>query len=733
MSNLLTELKRRNVFKVAAAYAVVGWLTIQVTESLAPRMALPDWVPSLIILLLLVGLPIAIIFAWAFELTPEGIKKSKDVDISQSITHATSRKIDFIIIGALVLIIGGMGYERLTLESTPIDNAANAQDIASIAVLPFADMSPDGDQEYFSDGISEEILNVLAKTPDLHITSRSSAFSFKGKDFKISDIAKELGVDHVLEGSVRKSGTTVRITAQLIQADGDKHLWSETYDRDLSDIFAVQDEISAAIVAALKEELGLAIVESSTKSVSINPEAFDLYLHGQQSFKQNSFASLETAIASFKAALALEPDFQAARIALAEVLTRQIITGSRSDQALLDEAEVLLNIVLVAEPDSGKAFYALANVARIRNDRAEQLLHIKQAYSLNPNDADIITVYATSVGPELGEGKARELFARAERLDPLNSTIAFIKAEYLLSRLQAYGEAEEALRRAMVLNPEVGDYPFFLGRLHGYWMGDVAAAVSNYELTLTLDPSDPDGLIYLSKAYLSLGDSDRALKYANQALSITPTSGEALEVKVGALIALGRTDEALKLVETSFDNADIFYRRASKEILAVFGVKLLLDKHAYDRAEAFLFARRPELKELDYSAPPQSLNGRVYASALLAAIYRVVGKEAEARRITDRNKSIDKEMLLGNKPRLDGFDYISLAYVGMGRLRDDEVIGLLEASINGGALLDWRSYINMDPVFMPLHEHPRYIALTRRIEAEMARQLALVHAREIKE
>ena len=239
MASVWEELKRRNVVRVAIAYVIVSWLVLQMTDVLIPLLALPEWIGRLIFLILLIGFPLAIFFAWAFELTPEGIKKEKHVDRSASVTHVTGRKLDFVIISVLTaaLILFAVDKFYLTPSSNQVVESVRevvATDIQrSIAVLPFVNMSSDPEQEYFSDGLSEEILNLLAKVPDLKVIGRTSSFAFKGKNEDLRGIGKALDVSTVLEGSVRKSGDRVRITAQLIDVSNGAHLWSETYDRTL--------------------------------------------------------------------------------------------------------------------------------------------------------------------------------------------------------------------------------------------------------------------------------------------------------------------------------------------------------------------------------------------------------------------------------------------------------------------------------------------------------------------
>ena len=285
MSSLFEELKRRNVFRVGVAYVVVAWLIIQVIETVSEPLSLPDWTEAFFIVLLLAGLPIALLFSWAFELTPEGLKKTKDVKVEESVTANTGKKLNNTIIIVLVLALGYFLWERQGLVEQAEEHAAEdlievteTTGAVSVAVLPFVNMSADPEQEYFSDGISEELLNLLAKIPELRVPARTSSFQFKGQNLDIGDVAKQLNVKHVLEGSVRKADVRVRVTAQLIEADTGYHLWSETYDRELDDIFAIQDEISAEIVAALSDTLGISVDEAPHVSAAASSEAYKLLL-----------------------------------------------------------------------------------------------------------------------------------------------------------------------------------------------------------------------------------------------------------------------------------------------------------------------------------------------------------------------------------------------------------------------------------------------------------------------
>jgi TolB-like protein len=297
MTGLFKELKRRNVVRVGVAYIVVGWVVVQIAQVLFEAFGTPDWVIKTVIVLIAIGFPFALIFAWAFELTPQGLKKTREVDLSTSITHNTGRKLDFVIIAALAIALGYFIWERQThdhaaeladepvaeaLQPPPDEQAPEVvvtDDVRrSIAVLPFVNMSSDQEQEWFADGLTEEILNSLAKMPDLLVTARTSSFTFKGSNQPVTDIATTLGVDHVLEGSVRRGGETLRITAQLIRAADGFHLWSETFDRTMDDIISIQEEIAVQIADALEVAMDPEALAEMLDSGTASVPAYEAYL-----------------------------------------------------------------------------------------------------------------------------------------------------------------------------------------------------------------------------------------------------------------------------------------------------------------------------------------------------------------------------------------------------------------------------------------------------------------------
>ena len=334
--SLFAELQRRNVFRVAAAYLVVGWLLVEVSTTLLPLFGAPEWVSRVLVFVIVLGFVPAVIIAWVYELTPEGIKRESDVDRDASITSVTAKRLNLITIAAVVigvLLVGWLRFGAAPVDTSQVvaEIVATEVDDSSVAVLPFVNMSGDADNEYFSDGLTETLLHMLAQLPELKVAARTSSFAFKGQDRDIREIADALDVAHVLEGSVQRAGDRVRITVQLIRASDGFHVWSENYDRTLDDIFGIQDEIAGRVGSALSASLlqndaGRSIVGVGTSNI----EAYDDYLHALASLATGSFSGYRAAEQSLQAALARDPEFVDAKIRLADVYWSQAATGMTS-------------------------------------------------------------------------------------------------------------------------------------------------------------------------------------------------------------------------------------------------------------------------------------------------------------------------------------------------------------------------------------------------------------------
>ena len=385
--SLIQELKRRNVIRVGVLYLVSAWLLLQLTDVLSSLLPVPDSAGPLVILLLALGFFPVIIFAWVYEMTPEGLKRETDIDRSQSVTPHTGKKINTLIIVLLVLAIGGLIADRLIPEATVTTVDETADDDISIAVLPFADLSQNQDQQYFTDGLSEELLNLLVRVDDLRVASRTSSFAFRGSTLGIPEISKALNVGHVLEGSVRKDGDRIRVTAQLIEAGTDRHLWSENFDRELVDIFAIQDEIANSIVKALIGELGMGGERAVTvEAATENLDAYEMYLTARELFLKRE--NLQESIRLFNKAVELDPEFARAWAGLAavEVVSNGWLAGDGIDHFSL--AKAAADKALSLNPDLSMPLAVLGHVfSSVDLDLPAALDHLAAAIERDPKNA----------------------------------------------------------------------------------------------------------------------------------------------------------------------------------------------------------------------------------------------------------------------------------------------------------------------------------------------------------
>jgi TolB-like protein/Tfp pilus assembly protein PilF len=502
--NFFAELKRRNVYKVAAAYAVVSWLLIQIATQVFPFFEVPNWAIRLVVLLLVLGFPVALVLSWAFEITPEGIRLESEIGPNDTKTRRTGRKLIGITIAVAVAAGGMLVFQllrpRLMTERIPAASPAAPEAIPeqSIAVLPFLDMSQAKDQSYFSDGITEELLNVLAKIPQLKVAARTSSFFFKDKQVEISEIARLLRVAYLLEGSVRKNGDLLRITTQLIRAADGYHLWSEAYDTRMDDIFKTQDKIAAEVVRELKVKLLVA----PPKVRTTDPQAYALFLQAKelaQKFTPDAFAKSD---ALFRQVLEIDPRYAPAWTLLAANFNYELGMGLMSSREGNARAREAVEKALAIDPDYAPAHAALGLIAtQFDNDLAGAARHLERALTLDPTGGAILGGSANLLSSLGRLDQALALYEAAARRDPVNPAA--------LSNLGAaqcatgrYDEAIGSYRAVLRLSPGRGGAHAQLGMVL-LQKGDAPAALAEIEQ----EKNETWRMLVLPMAYCALGRS----------------------------------------------------------------------------------------------------------------------------------------------------------------------------------------------------------------------------------
>ena len=624
--SLFEELKRRNVFRVTIAYLIAAWLVLQVSELVLDTIEAPAWVLKVFLLIFALGLPITVLFSWAYELTPEGIKREKEVDRNQSVTHNTGRKLNQITIAMVIALIALVAVDRMT-TSTSVQPATDVvaatagadTDDKSIAVLAFEDLSPQGDQEYFADGLSEELLNVLAQTPGLQVAGRTSSFAFKGQNRDLREIGEILNVAHILEGSVRKSGNKIRVTAQLINTQTGFHLFSQTYDRDLTDVFAVQDEISASISNALRTEL----IGTQTNQVAETAiEAYDLYLVARQKIYTRNKDEMIEASRLLDEAIAIDSEYAPALaqkalvlqllsddvgsygdipIAESYALSRPLIDKALSLDPNLAEAHAVLGLIMDADPDASVSM---------------QIASLEHALELNPNMDNARNWLSTAYGRFGKRAEGRALLESVVERDPLfGPAFNNLIGSYL--REEDYDLANALIGRVERIVGETGDVHQAWGSV-AFTQGEKAQAIRHLRKVYDENPSDTVGLLWYGWSLEDLGEYETL---ADIGLPIG---------KIFALDALGRFDEAQETLDvlSPVDNNAAVLGAAARHFMTsrnCAGIVTYIEEYFDDLDAALLRLKRPDGTNSGHLAP-------------LAYCYLQIGDEQQFAKLIDALK-----------------------------------------------------------------------------------------------
>jgi len=506
-----SELRRRRVMRVAAAYLIIGWIIVEVAATVLPPLQLPVWTVTLVIVLVVLGFPPAVVMAWMFDLGPQGVERTRArPEVDDSDAHVPEP-----------LPPAPVAIPRQSPAKPPSDTHDSRR---SIAVLPFVNMSGDPGNEYFSDGISEEILNLLTKLPQLKVASRTSSFYFKGKEIDIPTIAAKLNVDSLLEGSVRRSGNRVRITAQLIEVETDSNLWSETYDRDLENVFAIQDDIATSIVNALKVTLNPKQRRSILYVATTNVQAYDDYLRGRKFFYAMNRRDSLRAIDMYQRAIAQDPKYAMAWAGLADAYSMRY-RFLEADPVYVAKALESSERALQLDSDSAEAHASKGLALYIDKQPAEAARHFETAILISANAFEPYFLYGACSSSQGDYLKATRLYLRAAEISPADylPLIYLAQAYSALQRkdeeMQVRRRATDLIQRALDVNP--GDARArYMGAANFATMGDNAKALEWADLALQSSSDEPMVCYNAACTFAVLGDSERALELLERAVEL---------------------------------------------------------------------------------------------------------------------------------------------------------------------------------------------------------------------
>ena len=562
--SIFSEAMRRHVFRVGAAYLVVAWLLLQIADVLLPALQLPDWTVTFVAVLLVLGFPLTLVLAWAYDIVPGGVERTEDLPAEGGKPIGPSRTIDFVIIGVLTLALGFVTFNyvlvdddpaQTTVETSPVapattdpEPATDEQDEArlpnSVAVLPLENLSPDPDNAFFAAGMHEEILNHLAKLRNLNVISRTSVTRYEDSELSIPEIAAELNVETIMEGSVRFANDQVRITLQLIDPETDAHRWSQTYDRDLADVFAIQADIAMNVANFLQAEFSQAEQQSIEKLKTTSQAAYSLYLRAI-----NAWWNGQNPMADLARAIEIDPEFAEAYARRALYLAYTSAPTDESASFVIENAETALDL----DPTLGLPHLALAVLYQGRWQGAEALASLRQAYALAPNDAEVLILFA-QFNRYIGNlSDALEANIKAADLDP-NSSRSHSQLGASLRQMELYDRAADAYRRGIELSPSN------LSNHTQFAMLEAArdrpdAALRELELAeVLLTPDEALRRAQMAGTYARIARPDDAQRMFEQIVAVDRDSPVGDAILGVAYLAIGEHDEAYARLTNAIDN-----------------------------------------------------------------------------------------------------------------------------------------------------------------------------------
>ncbi len=692
--SLYNELKRRNVLRMAMLYAVASWLIMQVAEVVIGLAQLTDWIGPAILWLLALGFPIALLFSWFYEITPEGVSLERDIDPAQSITHLTSRRLDFIVISMLCAAVILFAYDKWWSGVPPEK---------SIAVLPFVNMSDDPGQEYFSDGLSDTLIHVLAQVSGLKVAAKTSSFYFKGKNIDIGTIARELNVSTILEGSVQKSGDRVRVIAQLINAADNTHLWSKSFDRDLVDIFAVQDEIAQEVVKALKVTLLDTEEERLAQRYRPTLEAYEQLILGRQEMAKRTAEGLDAAKQHFKQAVELDPDYALAYVGLADTYALLWEYTGLSMEESLEHRQPLIEKALDLNPLSGEAYTARGPLRMARQELKAAEEDFLKAIELNPSYATAYHWYYLLLR---NQGRFEDALAQirvAAELDPMAPIIQLIVAQATLFM----GRVEESLtlfRRNIERNPE------FAGNYGGMYLlqtglGHVGDAQRWVKEARKYNPESPAYWNWECLGFLNLGDALSAQDCVKQFSEAHPKNPLTAIARADLHIHQEEWEAAVSTLESISEQTGLDFPGWSAEL-----ADLVAGQGDIERARRLMADVFPEWLQSELELTAVDLVPALSFAAILHA-------NGETQRRDVLLLAMEERIATMHRTRGVGYGILDV-YIHMMRGDRDRAIAGLREAIDVGWRSNWWT-LRLDWKLESLHQDPEFIALLNELEADI--------------
>jgi len=708
---LVSELRRRNVLRMAVLYAVAAWLIMQVAEVVVTLAALPDWSGQAVLALLAVGFPIALIFSWFYELTPEGISLEKDIESAESITHITGRRMDFIVIALLSAGLILFAYDKWWIGPPPEQ---------SIAVLPFSNRSALAEDAYFVDGIHDDILTRLAKLSSFEkVISRTSMEQYRETNKTMLQIGQELGVATILEGGVQRAGDQVHITVQLIEAATDEHLWAETYDRRLTveNIFLVQEEIARDVTKALRLMLTSQDDNSLSKIPTTSLVAYRLYQLGRQENYKRTAESSERATEYFEEAIRTDPDYAQAYAGLASAYMYQYFDGGLSREDALRQARPMAERAIQLDPTLAEGYVALGAINTWDRQPVAAESNFETAIALNPGLTWARLAYGGYLYHLAGRyDDAIIQLEEAARLSPRDALVhVFLGTVY--GRAHRGQEALETLHYALNLDPDNPRIYESFGDLYGLFFGRLDQAVKWYSRGLQRDPSSVRLRGFLTVFYLDLGDIPTTRLLIEQQIDLAKQGQLSVELQQMALhVYSGRYEEALKFAEEA-------WRKNQYGVTAHSLATLYSLNGQYQRALE-INDQRIGLIE-DISPHPET---KVTAANLRSAIDRVailvgMGENARAQRLLNNCLEVAKTASI-RQFFLNANFRLVYTYTLLGDVPN--ALLALRASIDEGNRTGWWIDLLHSPIIASLRNEPQFQEMVEEIRADMATQLANV-------